>query len=149
MPAARGRESWGVFGVGAWLAIGLLGCGARAALDAGDPSLDEPAGRAGSGTSAPEVPSGSGGSGGSSAVELPPPQRLEFDSATLAPCELGFRARSRNDRVCTYRVAGRCYTEVEAACACSCPRDGGRTVCAASGFLSEPGEPQDVICFSL
>lgn len=149
MPAARGRESNGLLRGGAWLALMLIGCGARAALDAGETTgfEDEPVGGAGAGAAGP--PPASGGSGGGSAVELPPPQRLEFDSATLQPCELGFRARSRNDRLCAYRVAGRCYTEVEAACACSCPRDGSRNVCAASGFLSEPGEPQDVICFSL
>jgi hypothetical protein len=141
-----------IFSRGAWLAsagvaLALAACGSRAAPYSEADGLEAQGGGVSVSPSVgeqdTEAAAGAGGGAG-----LPPPQRFDFDATSLPPCEQGAGRRQRRNRPCSYRAGGICYEDVTAACACICPRS-IRTVCAVSGFLSEPGEPQDVICFGL
>jgi hypothetical protein len=124
----------------------LLGCGARALVDAspdeeefGTAAAGGAAGRGGGGGDG-----GRAGGGASPVNPVGPRGAIDLDGITLPDCEPGFSMGTAGSRDCTYLFRGDCYEDQLMACACAC-QGLADSRCIIGGFLN-PNDPQRVSC---
>lgn len=127
-----------------WLMALLLGCGARALVDA---SPDEgEIGTSGADGRGGARGSGGGGAGGvGAATTADPAGPIDLGGVVLPDCEPGFSMSAAGSRECTYLYRGDCYEDPLLACACACQSFADNRGCIIGGFLN-PDAPQTVSC---
>jgi hypothetical protein len=97
------------------LVLGLVACGGLTAC--GGRAIEQP-GSGGEGPSTPAPASTGNGSAGKSNSPS------SFPSHALATCTPGFVRAEHFERPCHWLTeSGQCFDELNAACACVCPRD--------------------------
>jgi hypothetical protein len=103
-----------------WVAAGFIGCGGE--VDSGKETAVDP------------PPSGADTSAGGSHNDAPVQEGL------LADCGPGFSpSEATAERPCKFFVGTTCYSTLDEACGCVCPRNQGPVLCVADGNSYLPG----------